>query len=285
MIQKHAKKCVKNKGIPFFIKICYNKIIGVILMKTNDKYLWIVNKQNVFNKTLLNKFDMLPTRDTDGRTYIEKETKEAFIALKKLMEKKHGITLFLTSAGRTVETQQKVMDDLAKEMSEEELLKTVALPGTSEHHTGLAIDVKPEIAHSPMIQRFVDALPLPERIAYIKQPDRETKKQMYETLHTELEQFGFIVRYTKEKQDITGVRPEPWHLRYVGIENAKAINASGLCLEEYVEQLQTQSEQQDASSTTQEVTEETLQQVVIVHPVVTKVFEEASKAKEEDKVQ
>lgn len=255
---------------------------------TKDKYLWIVNKNNPFEKEQLDQFDILPARDTDGKSYIEKSTKEAFDALRKYMVKKHGIALFLTSAGRTVETQQRVMDELGKTMSKEELLSTVALPGTSEHHTGLALDVKPEIAHSPLIQRFVDTLPIPERIAYLKQPDRETKKQMYTTLHSELEQFGFIVRFTEEKREITGVRPEPWHIRYVGVENAKAINASRLCLEEYVEQLQL------AEQSAKELEEETaakaafdnsVKQVVVIHPVLNKALAEAGKAKEEDKVQ
>ncbi len=253
---------------------------------TKDKYLWIVNKQNHFDKKDLEKFDLLPTRDTDGKTYVESETKNAFDNLRKLMETKHGIALFLTSAGRTVETQERVMKELSKEMSEEELLNTVALPGTSEHHTGLALDVKPEIAHSKLVQRFVNTLPIPERIAYLKQPDRETKKQMYATLHQELEQFGFIVRYTADKREITGVRPEPWHIRYVGVENAKAINASGLCLEEYVAQLPTEGEEQEELDEAKAKAEfdNNVQQVIVVHPVVSKVFEEAKQSKE-DRVQ
>lgn len=255
-------------------------------MKTNDKYLWIVNKQNPFDKSMLDQFEILPTRDTDGKSYIEKETKVALDGLREVMEKKHHIALFFTSGGRTVETQQKVMNDLAKEMTEEELLKTVALPGTSEHHTGLAIDVKPEFAHGPFMQKLINNLHVPERIAYPKQPDPETKKQMYATLHSELEQFGFIVRYTAEKRDITGVRPEPWHLRYVGVENAKAINASGLCLEEYVEQLQTQSQadsQEDKPAN--DIREENIKEIVVVHPVVNQVFEDHAKKTEEERVQ
>ena len=247
---------------------------------TKDKYLWIVNRQNHFDKKDLDKFDILPARDTDGKSYIESETRDAFNSLRKLMETKHGIALFLTSAGRTVETQERVMKELGKEMSEEELLNTVALPGTSEHHTGLALDVKPEIAHSKIIQRFVNTLPIPERIAYLKQPDRETKKQMYETLHQELEQFGFIVRYTADKREITGVRPEPWHIRYVGVENAKAINASGLCLEEYVEQLQ-QEESATEEATAKKAFDDNVTQVIVVSPIFNKVIEETKAAKEE----
>ncbi len=254
-------------------------------MNTNDKYLWLVNKQHLFDKSMLDQFEILPIKDTDGKSYIEKETKAAFDKLRQLMEKKHHIALFFTSGGRTVETQQKVMDELAQEMSEEELLRTVALPGTSEHHTGLAIDVKPEFAHSSALQKMINSAHLPERIAYPRQPDKETKRQMYETLHSELEQFGFIVRYTAEKRDITGVKPEPWHLRYVGVENAIKINASGLCLEEYVEQLQTQSQLDQPETIAEEIKAEAINTVVVVHPVVNKMMEAKTRAVEEDRVQ
>lgn len=211
-------------------------------MQTQDKYLWVVNKNQPFNEEQLQDFTFSTVRDSDGKTYIETQTEQAYLALREHMIENFGIALYLTSAGRTIQTQQKVFDEYRAEHTEEETLKTVALPGTSEHHTGLALDVKPEIAHSAFIQAIIDKLPLPERIAYLKQPDIETKKLMYQTLHQELEQFGFIVRYTQDKQDITGVKSEPWHIRYVGVENAKAINASGLCLEEYVEQIQSQQE-------------------------------------------
>ncbi len=215
---------------------------------TKDKYLWLVNKDNVFDPEMLKQFDFDTIRDTDGKTYIERETHQAYMQLKQHMLEKYNIALFLVSAGRSVETQQQVMDEFRKTHSEEETQKTVAKPGTSEHHTGLALDVHPEFAHSAMVQALIDKLPLPERLAYLKQPDAEQKKQMYALLHQELEQFGFIVRYTAEKQDKTGVRPERWHIRYVGQENAKAINQSGLCLEEYVEMLEKQdSQDQDTS--------------------------------------
>ena len=181
---------------------------------------------------------MLKVRDTDGATFVEKETFLAFKQLSEFMQKKYGIALFLTSAGRTIQTQQKVLNDFIAEMGEEEALKTVALPGTSEHHTGLALDVKPEIAHSTPVQAVIDKLPLPEKIAYLKQPTREQKAEMYALLHHNLAKFGFIQRYTKEKQDITGYKPEPWHIRFVGKEHAKAIAESGMCLEEYIQSLE-----------------------------------------------
>ena len=56
-------------------------------------------------------------------------------------------------------------------------------------------------------------------------------------LQENAEDFGFIMRYAKDKQDITKIIYEPWHYRYVGVEHAKAINDLGMCLEEYIEYL------------------------------------------------
>ena len=56
-------------------------------------------------------------------------------------------------------------------------------------------------------------------------------------------EYGFILRYPTDKSDVTGIIYEPWHYRYVGRDNAKAVYESGLCLEEYLEQ---QARQEDA---------------------------------------
>ncbi|MBQ7860248.1 MAG: M15 family metallopeptidase, partial [Faecalibacterium sp.] len=99
-----------------------------------------------------------------------------------------------------------------------EKAKTVVTPpGCSEHNCGLAADI-----NSP------EYYPLEE-------PFKNTKAYAWLCAHAE--EYGFILRYPKDKEDITGIIYEPWHWRYVGVENAKAINASGLCLEEYVAQL------------------------------------------------
>ena len=83
-----------------------------------DKYLWIVNKNNHFDKKDLEKFDLLPTRDTDGKTYIETQTEQAYLALREHMIENYGIALYLTSAGRTIQTQQKVFDEYRAEHTE-----------------------------------------------------------------------------------------------------------------------------------------------------------------------
>ena len=90
-------------------------------------------------------------------------------------------------------------------------LKSVAEPGASEHHLGLAFDVNKKGASS-----FAGT-------------------QHSEWLDDNCWKYGFIIRYQKEKEEITGFIAEPWHIRYVGAEHAKYMYENDLCLEEYIQ--------------------------------------------------
>ena len=90
-------------------------------------------------------------------------------------------------------------------------LKSVAEPGASEHHLGLAFDVNKKGSSS-----FAGT-------------------QHSEWLEDNCWKYGFIIRYQKEKEEITGFVAEPWHIRYVGVEHAKYIYENDLCLEEYIQ--------------------------------------------------
>ncbi len=83
------------------------------------------------------------------------------------------------------------------------------IPGCSEHNFGVAMDI-------------------------CNTNDDFNMTEQYAWLQKHAEEYGFIERYKGEKTEFTGVSAEPWHWRYVGVENAKKINASGLCLEEYL---------------------------------------------------
>ena len=88
----------------------------------------------------------------------------------------------------------------------------VALPGTSEHQLGLAVDINPDSSLS-------------------------TGDQVYGWLAEHACEYGFVRRYPPDKTEITGISNEPWHYRYVGMEAAEEMEELGLCLEEYVEYL------------------------------------------------
>ena len=97
---------------------------------------------------------------------------------------------------------------------EAEAARWVARPGTSEHQTGLALDI---VAASYQV--------LDE-----KQEDTAEQKWLMENSW----KYGFILRYPSEKSDITGIGYEPWHYRYVGRAAAAEIHRTGVCLEEYL---------------------------------------------------
>lgn len=144
--------------------------------------------------------------------------------------KKEGITLFLRSGYRSIATQTvnynaNVQREIKRGNSEEEAIRLTNLyytvPGHSEHHTGLAFDLLTPEYHTNIYT-------LDERFA-----STDAYKWLVEHAH----EYGFILRYPKEKQNITKINFEPWHYRFVGIEHATYIKEHNLCFEEYIELL------------------------------------------------
>jgi D-alanyl-D-alanine carboxypeptidase len=90
----------------------------------------------------------------------------------------------------------------------------VAIPGTSEHNLGLAVDI------------------CAEDYQVLDDAQADTPEQQWLMEHCA--DYGFILRYPQGKEDQTGIIWEPWHYRYVGVEAAQEITSSGLCLEEYL---------------------------------------------------
>ena len=133
--------------------------------------------------------------------------------------KKDGITLTPYSGYRSYDRQKRNYNNLTeKYMSQYNLSRedaavkaaTVILPpGTSEHNLGLAMDI-------------------------CNTYDSFANQKEYAWLMEHAHEYGFILRYTAEKQPITGIVPEPWHWRFVGVEYAEEIKNSGLCLEEWL---------------------------------------------------
>lgn len=103
----------------------------------------------------------------------------------------------------------------SEEEAREETARNVAIPGTSEHEAGLAVD----IVYSEM--QALDEY----------QADNETQQWLMEHCW----EYGFILRYPEDKTEITGITYEPWHYRYVGKKAAAFIRDNNLCLEEYLD--------------------------------------------------
>ena len=123
-----------------------------------------------------------------------------------------GIEYTFNSAYRTILEQTTILEyrtrehmkayKLEFEEARDKAYETVAIPGTSEHHLGLAVDLLGDEAVAWLTEHCWD--------------------------------YGFIVRYTEEKEWCTGIVDEPWHFRYVGTEVSLDMKGTGLCLEEYL---------------------------------------------------
>ncbi|MBR5962316.1 MAG: D-alanyl-D-alanine carboxypeptidase family protein [Clostridia bacterium] len=173
------------------------------------------------NKELSSKLVAIKYKKTRG-------VKAAVDALKEMLEaaKEDGITKWQISAGyRTwddqvsmlnskVRSYQKSHKDWSSSKARRAALRTVAEPGCSEHHLGLAFDINKKGA-----SKF-----------------EGTKQSNW--LNEHCWEYGFIIRYQKEKEKITGFEAEPWHIRYVGVEHALYMRDHDLCLEEYIQGLE-----------------------------------------------
>lgn len=134
-----------------------------------------------------------------------------------------GVELMLCSGYRDYAYQQNLFEarkekyrrqGCSEEEADARAATVVARPGTSEHATGLAADiVTPD--HQGLDAGFADT-------------------EAYAWLCRYAPEYGFVLRYPEDRQAATGIIYEPWHWRYVGVENAKAITQSGLSLEEFV---------------------------------------------------
>ena len=137
--------------------------------------------------------------------------------------RKAGLAPIVCSAYRTQETQTRLYRNkvsrllaagYSQEAAEEEAARWVAPPGTSEHETGLALDI------------------VSLHYQLLDEAQAQTPEQKW--LMENCWKYGFVLRYPADKEDITGIGYEPWHYRYVGKEAAADMHETGQCLEEYL---------------------------------------------------
>lgn len=149
----------------------------------------------------------------------------AYEDLQQMMDtaRAEGYDPYICSSWRSHETQVRLFEEeiqsykkqgYSEREAEVQAAQWVAVPGTSEHELGLALDIV-----SVENQRLEES-----------QENTPTQQWLMEHCY----EYGFILRYPKDKEDITGIGYEPWHYRYVGQEHARVIHESGVCLEEYV---------------------------------------------------
>lgn len=182
-------------------------------------YLSLVNKQNKIKESYLKNMILSTYTNIFNETIsIEKESKEEFIKLKEYLEKKN-IEVGIRDSYRDMNTQKQIYDYYLNKEGIEYCNKYVAIPGYSEHHTGLAIDITIKY-NGKFLKDDEELICLDD--------------EKYKEIHKNLSKFGFILRYPKNKEKITGYNYEPWHIRYVGKIPAKIISENDLTLEEYL---------------------------------------------------
>ena len=180
----------------------------------------LVNKQNKIKESYLKKIKLINTKDINNKdVLIEKETYENYLKLKDFLKEKN-IEIGISSAYRSIEDQEKIYNEFLEKYGEEYTKTHVAVPYTSEHHTGLCLDINVKVNGCFPEDNY----------------ELEEQKEYYESIYKYLKDFGFILRYPKGKENITGVLYEPWHIRYVGVVPATIIMNNNWTLEEYLKE-------------------------------------------------
>ena len=205
-------------------KIFFSLLLVFMLLLTgcgNEKtnYMILVNKESKLPEDWESQIELVDVYTGLDETYqVEKKTAEAYAKLREDLAKEH-IIIELDSTYRTVKRQQEIWDQFEQEKGLEYAQKYVAVPGTSEHHTGLAVDVK--IVKNGKIIEDNDAM--------------TAETEIFGKIHKKLAEYGFILRYPQGKEDITGYGAEVWHFRYIDNPKiAKEIMDNGLTFEEYL---------------------------------------------------
>ena len=184
---------------------------------TGDKYLLLVNPWNYLPADFERN-----TRKIEGH-YIDVGAYDDIVNMLADM-RKEGLTPYICSSTRTIEYQENLFNKRLKKnreagLSEQDALdetaKWTAIPGTSEHHTGYALDI------------------VSTKNTTLNESQENTPEQQWMMKNSW--KYGFILRYPEGKTHITGIYYEPWHYRYVGKEAAKEIYESGLTFEEYLQ--------------------------------------------------
>lgn len=193
---------------------CDNKFYKNIKdIKNPNDTLVLVNKNNKLkNDFIPDDLIKLDLKYSNEEKYLKKEAALSFYKLSEDAKKK-GYRIIVVSAYRSYTYQEKLFDYYVKEKGLNYALNCSAKPGHSEHQTGLAIDIEGSNFDYDLFEQSIEF--------------DWMKKNAYK--------YGFILRYPKGKEHITGFKYEPWHYRYVGEKVAKYIYENNLTFEEYFE--------------------------------------------------
>lgn len=227
--RKKRKKWVKTVAIVIIVWLAGNTIINSNLpfpasYFNNTKDSHIIPVLEEWNLIVVNRWNEIPEDYEVTLTELsngEKIDSRIYPFLQEMFNAMRSEEIYpiVREGYRTAEQQQEIFDEkvqaymnegYSRKRAEETAKEWVALPGTSEHQLGIAVDINADKTKS-------------------------TNDEVYAWLAENAYNYGFILRYPQGKEDITGTSYEPWHFRYVGIEYAQVMYKEQICLEEYLE--------------------------------------------------
>lgn len=177
-----------------------------------------INKEYCLSKDYVPDNLVVPniTFDITGNSERKLMRVEAALAIEKMFVTalEEGFTLYGISGYRSYERQKEIFLNNIVHKGKKHTLKYSAAPGTSEHQTGLAMDVSSKSVRYKLVTSFAKC---------------KEGKWLSDNAH----KFGFIIRYPKNQYDVTGYAYEPWHIRYVGEDLANYLYTNNMTLDEY----------------------------------------------------
>lgn len=218
---KAEKTDIKKQSDPAFDDTKQLVTIGGVELDANFKNLLLVNGSHPLSEDYDYTKDLMTIPGEYHNGQLDQINKDIWPYLKAMIDdaRKEGVNLSVWSPYRSYNIQQMLFNrqkqkqieaGVPESEADAKAASIVARPGTSEHHTGLAADIN-----------MAD--------------DAFENTPMYAWLTEHCQDYGFIMRYPKDKIDVTGVIYESWHYRFVGINVAKDIKNKGITLEEYLE--------------------------------------------------
>lgn len=179
----------------------------------------LINKDNKIDENFYKNFDLIEVLNVEGELIkIEEKTYENYSKLKECLKVNENIQLGILNSFRSFEEQKKICEEFVKIYGAELAYKLAATPGTSEHHSGLAIDI---------------TVKKDDNNFAVKNSELYNEEAKFSKVHKYLADYGFILRYPKDKTEITGFNYEPWHIRYIGSTIAKECYEKNIVIEEY----------------------------------------------------
>ena len=220
-IEKNLKKYInylnKNDNL--------TDVVAIINVGSNNEWYTNTKKTDLSKGHLMltNKFYALDnTYNSDTMVKVSKQysygenqmvTSETYNAFLNMFNaaKKEDLTLIINSSFRSYEDQEEIYNELKNSRGDEYANKIAAKPGFSEHQTGMAVDIQTYGSNASNFEEF------------------DEFKWLQENAH----KYGFILRYPKDKEYLTGYEYESWHYRYVGVEAATYIHENNITFDEY----------------------------------------------------